>query len=253
MPLARTLVPLAVTAALLGGCGGGSAKPKGPDVAGAAVTTAGKRTAKVTVTAAVSGLGLPAGLKLPGTGVMALDRPEGDLTFDLSDLLGVAGILTGTDLRVHYDGATVYADPPDVPTLGIPEGWLSVDLRKVATALGIDPVQAAARFTVDAASQLAALRDAGDLTKVGPEKIDGVATTHYRSAKTRAEVWIDAHALVHRLRKVGAIPAQKGLSSAGSYDVTIDLSDFGTALDASPTEDATDMTGTIVSLLDRRD
>src|SRR4051794_7608490 len=174
-PLA-VLAAAALAAPLLSGCG--AEKVAGVDVVRAAEATAAKGTARIGIKVAINGFGLGSGLTITGTGVTALDRPALDVTFDLSDLLGLAGIISGTDLKLRLDGATLYVDTPDIPTVDIPDGWMAVDLRRLVASFGVDPEAAAALFTIDPASQLRVLKAAGRLEEVGHEKIDGVDTRH---------------------------------------------------------------------------
>lgn len=290
MRFARTL-PLvaaaALAASLLSGCG--AERAAGVDVASAAEATAAKKTARVTMTISMDGIGLPSGLKLKGTGVTSLTEPKLDLTFDLSQLLGIAGVLTGTDLKLRVDGASLYIDPPDVPTLDIPDGWLAVDLRKAVDALGIDPDAAAALFQIDCASLLRTLKSTGALKEVGHEKIDGADTTHYKGAysvedvlqalppdrrdatrhaldqldklhpemargseKTPIELWIDSAQIVRRTKSSSTLYTPSGVVAV-RMSMQTDLSDFGAELDVSRPDDATDVTDRIVGLLDHRD
>src|SRR5689334_15714284 len=126
--MSRALALAAGCALVLTGCGGDDGKKdapaKPPDpVELAAAATAAKGSARSKLSIVPDHLGMPAGLKLDGGGTVSLREPRTDLRFDLSEVLGIAGLLTGTDLNVQTDGDTVYADPPDIPTVDIPDGW----------------------------------------------------------------------------------------------------------------------------------
>jgi hypothetical protein len=286
MRFARTLpllAAVALAAPLLSGCG--AEKVAGVDVAKAAEATAAKGTARISIKVAISGLGLGSGLTITGKGVTALDRPAMDVTFDLSDLLGIAGIISGTDLKLRLDGATLYVDTPDIPTVDIPNGWMAVDLRRLVASFGIDPAAAAAMFTIDPASQLRVLRAAGRLEEVGHEKIDGVDTTHLKGAvkladvidalpdaqraaaqkaldalaklapaaadtnrRTPIELWVDAHDVARRVRSSSTVPRAVGINP-GTVTILYELSDFGAPLDVSRPDGAQDYTDKIIALL----
>jgi hypothetical protein len=288
----RRLAPLAAVIALiaaapaLSGCG--AEEVAGVDVAQAAQATAGKGTARVHMTMSMEGLGLPAGLSLDADGVMSLTEPEGDLTLDLGSLLGAAGVDGNGDLKLRFGGGELYVDPPELAGLDIPDGWLAIHLREVVEALGIDPDAAASLFTVDASSQLRALRAAGKLEDAGDEEIDGVATRHLKGAyslndilaglppakadKLRdaldqldklqpnamdrdrnvpVELWIDDDDVFHRMKTEAELPGQNG-APAGHMSVTMDLSDFGVPLDVSRPEGATDVTDELVGVLEQQ-
>ena len=225
---------LALLAALpLAGCGGSDAakntpKPVDP-VKIAAAATAAKGTATSRVDLVPHHIDVAGGLRLGGGGTVSLREPHAELTFDLSDALGIAGVLTGTDLPVQVDGQTVYADPPDIPTVGIPEGWLKAEVPELAGAL-------------DPGTQLRQLAAAGGFRKAGSEKLDGVDAQRYHSRE--ADVWVDAQHLVRRIHTI------VGLPGPATLEVTTDLSGFGTPFVPKPPPHATDVTKTVKGLLE---
>ena len=234
MPTVRVLA--AIAALGIAGCGGDDKKdaPKPADPAKlAAAATAAKGSARSSVEIVPNHLGMPAGLKLAGNGTVSLREPRADLRFDLSEVLGIAGLLTGTDLNAQVDGETVYADPPSIPGAGIPDGWLSADSPDLALAL-------------DPGAQLRKLAAAGGLEEVGREKIDGTSVRHFRTKD--ADVWIDAQNVVRRIRTLITLPEGNG-AVPGTLDVTTDLDEFGHPLDAETPQDATDITKTVQEIL----
>ncbi len=75
------------------------------------------------------------------------------------------------------------------------------------------------------------LEEAGDVRKVGEEKILGVETTHYRGTLNHSdpkssgghpkiEAWVDGQERVRRMRLVGS-------PSRSNLDMTMDFFDFG--------------------------
>ena len=288
MIVPRLLAPLAALACAvpaLSGCGAEEAV--GVDVAKAAEATREKGTARMTMTMRMSGLGLPGAIEVPAEGVTSLVEPRADFTMDVGNLLQIGTGDPGGKIRIVFDGADLYVDPPKLEGLRLPGGggWIALDLRRVVDALGIDPEAAGALFTVDPASQLRALTAAGELEEKGGEEVNGVPTTHYagsysaedvvetlpegRRAKVLeafeklaekagdadafstpipVEMWVDDDAVVHRMRMSSNLPGQNG-APAGRMDMTYELSDFGAALDVQRPEDATDVTDMIVRML----
>lgn len=260
-------------ATAVAGCGADDAV--GLDVARAATATAEKGTARIALKVSVAGAGLPLPLDLDAKGVTALGEPKGKLTFDLAPLLRLAGAPAGTpgDLELRFGGSTVYARPPRVAQLRIPgdKAWVSLELGRVATALGLPTKGLGKLFTIEPAAQLRALKAAKSLKAVGKEKIDGTETTHYRGtyrlsdlvktlpaaeraeveqavrkvdglaagAKTNvnaavpADLWVDEDGVTRKFLSTTKLPAQNG-QPAGTIKQSFVLSDFGVALDAAP-------------------
>jgi hypothetical protein len=151
------------------------------------------------------------------------------------------------------------------------KAWAKIDLQRVGKKQGIDLQALQSTSSNDPSSQLDQLRGAGNVKKVGTEKVRGTATTHYkatldlRKAAERApaaqreaarrsidnlvkqtgqstipvEVWIDKQG---RARRMSFDEAIKGTS----LKLTMELYDFGTreavkAPPASETKDLTDL------------
>ena len=260
-------------ATALAGCGGDEVA--GLDVAKAAAATADKGTARIAVKIRVEGAGLPLPVDLDAKGITALGAPKGRLTFDLAPLLGMAGAPKGTpgDLEVRFDGGTLYARPPALDELKIPNGkrWVSLRLPKLASALGLPTRGLGKLFTLEPAAQLRALKAAKGLKEVGKEDVGGAGTTHYRGTfkltdfvatlppAERAEVeraikelerlggdsgaglddpvpadlWVDEEGVTRKLLSTAKLPGQNG-QPGGTIKQSYVLSDFGVALDASP-------------------
>jgi hypothetical protein len=148
--------------------------------------------------------------------------------------------------------------------------WVTADLAEIAKAVGIDPGGMGELMRISTEQQLNALDAAGSVKKVGDEEIDGESTVHLKGtvkfsdylaalpAERRArveklidqlealpggdqiekdlnrptpiELWVDGNDRIRRLRQDASLPAQQGLPG-GSFKMTIDYSDFGTALD----------------------
>lgn len=268
------LATAGVGATVIAGCGAGEAT--GLDPAQAAAATAKKGTARVTFTTSVEGAGLPLPLSITGKGVSSLDSAKGRYTFDLAPLLSLAGVPKGTpgNLELLFDGGTIYAKPPAVKQLKIPGGksWISLELPKIASALGLPTTGLGELFTLTPEAQLRALQSAKGLKKVGTEKVAGADTTHYRGTfkvadlikslpadkraavqqsldrieklggansaasfgqPVPAELWVDKDGVTRKFLSETKLPSQ-GATPGGTIKQSYVLSDFGTPLDVTP-------------------
>jgi len=279
-----------VSATALAGCGTDDAV--GPDVARAAEATAKKGTARIAMRISVEGAGLPLPIAIDAKGVMALNAAKGRVTFDLASLLGLAGAPQGTpgELEMRFGGGTVYAKPPKLDQLEIPGGkpWVSLELPKLAGALGLPTRGLGKLFTLEPAAQLRALKAAKNLKEVGKEDVGGAQTTHYRGTlrlsdfaatlapAERAEVekgikrleqlggqsngnldepvpvdlWIDEDGVTRKMLAETKLPAQNG-QPGGTIKQSYVLSDFGVVLDAEPpaAQDTYDATEALAGVL----
>jgi hypothetical protein len=148
--------------------------------------------------------------------------------------------------------------------------WVTADLAKLARAAGLDVGGLAEFMRITPQQQLDGLAAAGSVEKVGEEEIDGEPTTHLEgdvkfddylralpaerrarldrvieqiaalpggdqirkdlNTPTPVELWVDGESRIRRMKQSSRLPAQQGVP-AGSFAMTIDFSDFGTALD----------------------
>jgi hypothetical protein len=260
----RARTPLAAAAAVLGlvavlaGCAGTGPTPGRPPAeivreAVVATAAAGPSHAAVTGQTAVAGQVIP----LNGTGVVDPLHQAADLTLQVPSLGAV---------RVVFSGGTLDAQLPPAAAgvIGAISGgksWVSVDLNRLAQSGYGAPLGALGVGTTDnPAQQLGYLRAISDTTRlVGPEQIDGVATTHYAGAvdldkvpaaadpSTRpaidrlkaqlgssllpVDVWIDGDGKLRRVAQTVNVPATPN-APAGvptSSTTTITFSDVGSA------------------------
>ena len=78
------------------GCGSDDVKDlAGGDIAKAAERTAAQKTARMTMTMQMSGMGLPGTVELDATGVMDLTKPRGTIALDLGRMLQGFGLPQG--------------------------------------------------------------------------------------------------------------------------------------------------------------
>ena len=225
--LALLALPIGVSA-----CGGGGRSTSGgttattPAAAEHAVKAAAEKTAKVgsldlALTASTTASGAP--VLVQGTGAFDTKAHKGRLHLGFS-----AGGLAST-ADVVLEGTSLYVHSP-LFTFGIPGGksWIKLDLRKGATAAGVDLSKLLAQ---DPTKALEALRGVTRVTELGPATVQGVSTTRYRArvaatAGGRApagtyEVWVGDDGYIHRVRTV--------VAAAGGTKVTATstLSGFG--------------------------
>jgi Predicted periplasmic protein (DUF2092) len=178
--LAGLVAALAVAAV---GCGG--AKETLDPVASAAENGASAGGFHVQMAIGISADGVTAGM----TGSGAVDGNEGELTFDLTEMLAQGGLPAGMSgeismITLEEDGGAVFY--MKIPFLGsfLPEGkqWIRVDAEEAANAGGIDLDQLmGGSGSHNPAEMLAMLRAAGEVEEIGPDVVDGVETTHYRA------------------------------------------------------------------------
>jgi hypothetical protein len=273
--LRRPLLALAVLA-LVGGlaaCGGGVRNALDP-VAAAADKTAGAGGVKVAMDLELALAGQTGSIQGRGS----FDRQEGELTFDLSHMLGgsqgglPAGM--GNQVKMVYkteDGhPVVYVNLPFLASM-LPGGqsWMKADVERLSKVLGVGTGNMLGGSSQNPADTLELLRAAGDVQKVGSEEIDGTQTTHYRAtvdleqaaekkgvppelvqryraagmpAQFPVDVWIgDGDGLVRRMQLDYDMTVQ---GQSGSLELTMTMHDWGTdvSVDAPPASDVFDAT-----------
>ncbi|MFN8169883.1 MAG: LppX_LprAFG lipoprotein [Candidatus Nanopelagicales bacterium] len=269
---ALTLVGGAHAGALrLTGCGAAtgtaykttfSADNLAPAAAVTAATDATARTGSASVRLTISATTADgATQKAEVRGAAALDGSTADLTATLP--AGEGGAPLVVRQRVVDGVGYVKVEGSDV----LPSTWIKLDPATLPDGLGDGLGAAVGGSGTDAVTApLDALRQVADVTKVGAEEIDGIATTHYRAtldpakiaaamaglpgaglrtgaAATPVDLWVDADGHVVRVtQKVDAGP------SAGSLTWTLDLREFGTRLDVRAPSGAVDV-GSILGTL----
>ena len=118
----RRLLPVLLclaVAPVIAGCGSDDVKDlAGGDIAKAAERTAAQKTARMTMTMQMSGMGLPGTVKLDATGMMDLTKPRGTIAFDLGRMLQGFGLPKGTlgDDAKFEMLSTVASSTPTCPT-----------------------------------------------------------------------------------------------------------------------------------------
>jgi hypothetical protein len=246
-------------------------------VASAATKTEQAGGSKMSMTADVNS---PAGQSYEITANGAFDQQEGEMTMDLSNLLQSTGLPVGSGSGIVLRYLTENGDPVvymEMPFLAseLPAGktWIRLDLEKAGKSLGVDFSQLLSQSNQNPAQTLDLLRASGDVTTVGPDTVDGVATTEYegsidlaKAAKLRGlpqdlvqkledatgaseipvEVWIGADGLVRQMREtIDTTTGGQPLTTT----MTMDMSDFGTdvSVSAPPSDEVLDITDQAVS------
>jgi hypothetical protein len=260
---------LAGSAAVLTGCG--VSRTIDP-VAAAATKTQSAGSAKLALAVEVTAGGKTYSVTANGV----LGDHAADVTADLSDVLGAAG-LSGTsgsaELRFLQEGGdpVVYLSAPFLSSRlpGAP-AWIRLDLQQASEAMGKDLNGLLAQAGQNPAQVLDMLRASGEVVEVGTETVNGESTTHYRAtidlAKAADQLGPDAQAMLKRLSAAGApttfpvdvwigddglvrrVVLDESFSAngqSGGAKVTLDLSDYGTPVDvtAPPSADTLDLTG----------
>lgn len=274
----RRLLPVLALLALalpLAACGGSSGVSADlSSVAQAAVKTEGAGTARIEVQFDAKGLpGLTGAAGFTAEGEVDYANGRSRMTMDLGSLGGLLGpAAEGKDLSfdVVVDGTTVYLRFPllgDVVGKGKP--WLKLDAESLAKASGQELGDLGQLNQGDPTQTLAYLKAAGDFDEVGTEDVRGVETTRYKGAielsraidelpagqrgqleklleqggvtEIPAEAWIDGDGYLRRMTL--AFAGLAGAQDAG-FDLTMEMFDFGAAVDIEPPSDdeVTDIT-----------
>ena len=228
------LAPLALAAC---GGGGGTSTPVTGDPLGVALSkTLAQGSEKVTMEGTVDLSGQSVSVKGDG----AFNRSGGTLHLHLD--LPAIGATTVDELVV--DKATWISSPLLASSLH-GKHWLKL---KGSTVLGFNVGVFAG---VTPTSAFAVLKNDDKLALLGTDTLNGVSTKHYHvvlnmtNHDTRynsADVWVDGQNLIRRVK----LDFNANIASAGGDKthaiLTIDYSDFGTAVTATPPP-ASDVSG----------
>jgi hypothetical protein len=275
-------VALALVGAVVALTGCGVSKTIDP-VAAAATKTENTGATKMSMIVAVEAPGASSPATITANGVV--DQNAADVNIDASSLVGQSGLSvpagSSGNVEVRYlvenGDPVVYVNLPFLSNL-LPGGktWVRLDLQKAGNVLGVDVNQLLGQAGQNPAQVLDMLRASGSVDTVGPDTIDGVATTHYRasvdlqklagqqgplgqqladrlaaagvSVQLPVEVWIgNDDGLVHQL--TFSEHGQHDGQNVG-VDLTLKMSDYGSAVDvqAPPADqvfDATDLASTL--------
>ena len=182
------IVALAVTAALLTGCGGASV---GPSLAAAATKSSSAQTMKLDLTLTMNNAQLPQPLRMTATAAADNANHRVDMNIDMSQFassLGQANVnpadWKGEEVADLSSGQLViYMRLPFMTKLlgKNAKPWIKINLNAVGKQLGLDFSQFT-NLSANPAQILDWLRaTSGSIKKVGTETVDGAKTTHYHA------------------------------------------------------------------------
>jgi hypothetical protein len=225
--MARATLVLVPVVLALAACGGDAVSID--PVANAANTTTKDGSAHVAFTASATSAGTR--VDITGSGDFSTATEEGQLSIQFRSPQS-----SGSIRELLKDGAIYMISPLFQSTVPQGKAWVKIDLKKAGHTAGFD-VNSFSAATPD--QTLALLKKTGAVVKIGPEKIDGVATTHYRASVDPSklkqgnvpagaavtyqpiDVWIDSTEHVRRLHVTYSAGA------AASSEMSMSFSRFG--------------------------
>lgn len=261
----RTLAALAVLAALIAGAvamsGCGASATLDP-VARAAEVSSQQSGAHIAMTMQFSAPGLPGGSSYAITANGWFDEKahSGEMSMDLSQLPGISALPGGSgngQVQVVFLYPTIYMNMPFLAGR-LPEGktWMKLDLSKAMQAAGVNASSFSSIDQSDPTQFLQYLRaSSGAVVKLGSEKVDGVASTHYdatlqlsrilehlpsgqqamikgaleklgTAGAIPVEVWVDAQGRVRRMQmSLSGLGVAAG--AGASMAITVDFTSYG--------------------------
>jgi hypothetical protein len=189
------------------------------DLTSAAQSAVAARTVEFDLDVTAAGMGV-----ITMSGAIDNETKVASITTDLSSILGMGDALVGdaTADVIVADGVVYFS----ADALGglLPSGspWVSIDLSAIADATGTPLEDMTGGFFLDPTAAAQMLLDADDVTTVGNETIDGVATRHY-------QVSVDLAAAIAAAPQLGAQLdarlddqlAQSGIPDTIVYDVWV--------------------------------
>jgi hypothetical protein len=216
-------------------------------VAQAATTTAAAGSADFDISGTVTTHGQRVALN--GNGAVDLRTQRARVS------LGVPLPVIGTQhTDAILDGSSVYVHLPAFLTGGKP--WVKADLGEIGKHFGIDPKELQQSTGASPAALLKTLESVGGAKRIGPDRIAGVSTTHYRATidpkKALEELpsGANASALQQMLAKSGlsSIPMDVWIDGSGrvkresirfsatgtAADLTLTFNHFGVSVDTTP-------------------
>lgn len=212
--LCATLPLVAATAIVVsvGGCGTSSVDP----IAQAAEATSQLPGAQITLSEQLSSPALPQQIAISGTGDIDQSKHTGQLTMKFPQLPGAPSSLSNATIQVVIQYPVIYMELPQALSEKLPGGkpWMKIDVQSASQAAGINLPGLSSTTELDPTQYLNFLRGAsGDVTELGRETLDGVATTHYRATiqisrvieRLPASQRAGAQAAISQLQKLGGL------------------------------------------------
>jgi len=244
-------------------------------VAKAATHTADVSTLRFSMTVSLQVPGAPGTIALGATGAIDSSAHRLAMSMDLSKIAALTGSSAMPKrMRMVEDGTVIYMTGDGLSRV-LPGGksWARLDLARAASQVGAD-VSGLTGGQTDPRASLAQLRKAGNVVRIGPQLVRGVATTRYNvlvdlgrgvdglegsareamkqlvqrleAAGTRyvpADAWVDADGYLRRFRI--AIPGYFGAGS--SFGLSMDMYGFGDPVSIAVPDPAevSDLTGSL--------
>lgn len=212
--LCATLPLVAATAIALstGGCGTSSVDP----IAQAAEATGQLPGAQITFSEQLSSPSLPQQIAISGTGYLNQSAHTGQLTMKFPQLPGAPSSLSNATIQMVFQYPVFYMKFPPALSEKLPGGkpWVKINVQSAAQAAGINLPGLSSTTELDPAQYLNFLRGAsGDVTELGRETVNGVATSHYRATiqidrvieHLPASQRAGAQAAISQLQKLGGL------------------------------------------------
>ncbi len=263
---ARRMLAVALAASVAAGCGQGTAssgstpppsgKASAKTLLAAATATTKTGSARYTLHMTIAG---PNGqTTAQGHGITSFSHP---VKASMSMVMQIPGAPTPMAVSERILGTTIYMRMPALQS-AIPgaKPWMKLDLEAMGKAHGIDFSALMNSSSNDPATILSYLQGvSSNIQNLGTETVDGVQTTHYKATvdfhrvmaalerkdpKAAAsiqqvmamsgetaepvEVWIDEAGLLRQETVHSHMP-----SLGADMTFTMDLSDFGTAVDVT--------------------
>ena len=250
--LCATLLTIAATAIALstGGCGSSSVDP----IAAAAEATSQLPGAKITFSEQLSSSSLPQQIAISGSGYINQGGHSGQLSMKFPQLPGAPSSLSNATIQMVFQYPVFYMKFPQALSEKLPghKPWVKINTQSAAQAAGINLPALSSTTELDPTQYLNFLRGAsGDVTELGRETVNGVATTHYRASiqisriveHLPASQRADAQAAVSQLQKLGglsSIPVEVWIDGAHRIRrerIDIHKQVSGTPIDATVTVD----------------
>jgi hypothetical protein len=197
-----------------------------------------------------------------GEGLFDTRSQSGRMTFDMSEFAKALGSRDFGDIDIVMERFVMYMRFPLLQQLqpGM-KPWLKFDLRKIAAQQGFDMPGLQQINQSDPRQALLYLRAvSGPVEDAGEEDVRGVSTSHYRMTvdlekvaklnpeqrenvervieqtgvrNVPTEVWVDDDGLVRRM-KLSYDDTQVAPGQRGDMAMTMELYDFGVAVDVEP-------------------
>lgn len=266
-------VAVGLGVATIAACGGGAKRAPRPvaspqsiaAIRDAPAKTVAARTSRVSFTVTMTGVpGAGGPLNVTGNGAFDYDARKGSLTYSLPSVRGQS---LG-EIEAVSDGTTMYERFPPALAQQFPEGkpWVKVDLQQLSQTAGVDLNSLSQFQSGNPGQAFDYLKGAGDVTRIGPDRVRGDAVTHYKTtldlnqaassggqssaavqqatkllgtSSFPADIWLDDQGRVRKMTysidlSKSSLPSNAGNRPGGTMTYTLEAFDFGVTVSADP-------------------